>query len=136
MSVFADTSALYALLVGSETHHQGVAEAFRELLNRGRVLLTTNYVLVETTALLQHRFGLEAVRDLDTRIVPLLQTRWVSEALHRRAMENLVRTDRRRLSLVDCTSFAVMDTEGIREALAVDDDFIAQGYTVIPGKKP
>jgi len=132
MSVFVDTSALYALLVRTEEGHAEVSSAFGSLLDLGRRLLTSNYVLVETAALLQRRFGLAAVRDLDDRIVPLLTLRWIGEALHRHSWERLLRTDRRGLSLVDCSSFVIMDAEGIEEALVLDRDFKAEGYKVIP----
>ena len=132
MSAFADTSALYALLVGSEAGHEQVAAAFEDLLASGRPLITTNYVLLETTALLQRRIGLAAVRDLSERIVPVLTLRWISEALHHRALTRLVRADRRGLSLVDCTSFETMEREGLREVLALDADFADMGFRLLP----
>ena len=133
MSVFVDTSALYALLVRTDEDHAEAARAFRRLLDRGRSLVSTSYVLLETTALLQHRIGLAAVRDLDARIVPLLRIYWIGEDLHRQAVERLLQSDRRHLSLVDWVSFTVMDGEGIREAFALDADFEAQGYRLVPG---
>jgi len=132
VSVFADTSALYALLVRTEEGHAEVAAAFARLLQGRRALVTSNYVLLETTALLQRRIGLAAVRDFDERIVPLLTPRWITEPLHRRAMDRLVRGDRRGVSLVDCTSFEIMDAEAIGEAFALDSDFAAAGYRTIP----
>ncbi len=132
MSVFADTSALYALLVRTELGHAEVAAAFEGLLESGRVLVTSNYVLVETTALLQRRIGLAAVRDLNERILPVLSIQWVSESLHRRAVDRLVRSDRRGLSLVDCASFEVMEREGLREVLALDSDFADAGFRLLP----
>jgi len=132
LSVFVDTSALYALLVRSETEHSRVAEAFNDLLQRGRLLVTSNYVLLETSVLLQHRFGLPAVRDLEKRIAPLLRVIWIGEGLHRRALDRLFAIDRRDVSLVDCVSFVTMDAEGIEEVLALDQDFQAQGFRVLP----
>jgi predicted nucleic acid-binding protein len=132
VSVFADTSALYALLVRTELGHAEVAAAFEGLLESGRVLVTSNYVLVETTALLQRRIGLAAVRDLNERILPVLSIQWVSESLHRRAVDRLVRSDRRGLSLVDCASFEVMEREGLREVLALDSDFADAGFRLLP----
>lgn len=123
------------MLVGTEEEHTEVVAAFEKLLAAGRALVTTNYVVLETAALLQHRFGLEPVRDLDERIVPLVTIRWVSEALHLRAMKRLLREDRRDLSLVDCVSFEIMEAEGIRDALALDEDFEREGFRLIPGKK-
>jgi predicted nucleic acid-binding protein len=94
--------------------------------------VTSNYVLLETAALLQRRIGLPAVRDLDERIAPLLTVRWITEPLHRRAMDRLIRADRRGVSLVDCTSFEVMEAEGIAEAFALDRDFAAAGFRLVP----
>ncbi len=132
MTVFADTSALYALLVSSEEGHAAVAGAFVRIVERGNQLVTTNYVILETVALLQRRIGLAAVRDLEEHIVPLCSLRWVTEPLHRRAVDRLVRADRRGLSLVDCTSFEVMEQESIHEAFALDGDFAAEGFRLIP----
>lgn len=133
MSVFVDTSALYAFLVGTESAHPPVGRALTEFVEAGRTLRTTSYVLVETTALLQHRIGLPAVRDLQARIVPLLSVRWVDRGLHERAVRRLFMEDRRRLSLVDCSSFEVMGSEGIREVLALDRRFAEAGFEVLPG---
>ena len=72
MSAFADTSGLYALLVGSEDGHAGLVRAFQNILTRDRPLWTTSYVLIETIALLQNRVGLEPVRDFDEHVFPLL----------------------------------------------------------------
>jgi predicted nucleic acid-binding protein len=132
MSVFLDTSALYALLVQTEDDHTTVADTFRDLADSGRRLVTSNYVLLETTALLQHRFGLDAVRDLEANIVPLLDVLWISESLHQQALQRLVRTDRRSVSLVDCSSFHLMEVEGIREALSLDQDFSREGFGLLP----
>ena len=132
MSVFVDTSALYALLVNSEEDHPQVAEAFFAVLLQGRGLVTSNYVVAEASELFQHRFGLTAVRDLEERILPLLRVHWITEALHRRAVERLFLTDRPEASLVDCSSFVLMESEGIRDALTLDRGFADQGFGIIP----
>ncbi len=133
MSVFVDTSALYALLVRTEEGHAEVSAAFEDLLENGRPLVTTNYVLLESVALLQYRLGLAPVHDLERSLVPLMTRRWIDESLHRRALERLLRTDRKKLSLVDCTSLVLMEDEGIGEALALDRSFASEGFGLIPG---
>ena len=132
MIAFVDTSALYALLVGTEAAHETVHRTFGQLAASSGKLVTTSYVLVETTALLQHRIGLAAVRDLDQHVVPLLTIRWVDANLHRKGMKRLTRADRRRLSLVDCVSFETMEREAIGTALAVDEHFRDAGFRVVP----
>jgi predicted nucleic acid-binding protein len=52
MSVFADTSALYASIVRTEGRHRESLNVFQKLIESGRSLKTTSYVLLETTALL------------------------------------------------------------------------------------
>lgn len=132
MSLFVDTSALYAILVGTERDHAVVTSAFKRSLDRGQALHTTNYVLVETAALLQHRIGLAPVRDLDERFVPLLTVTWIDADLHRRATERLMRVDRRRISLVDAASFVVMERDGINDVLGLDSDFSTEGFRLVP----
>ncbi len=132
MSVFADTSGLYALLVRTEERHTEVLRAFRNFLDTGRPLRTTSYIIVETVALLQHRFGLSAVRDFTEHIAPVLSIEWVAEALHQRGVELLLRQDRRRLSLVDCVSLEFMRSHGLRDALALDPHFAEAGHRLLP----
>jgi predicted nucleic acid-binding protein len=62
----------------------------------------------------------------------LLSVTWVAEALHRRGVQRMLRENRRRLSLVDCVSFEFMRERGLREALALDSDFVEAGFRVLP----
>ena len=134
MSVFVDTSALYALLVETEEGHRAVVRSFEQLLRKGRSLFTTNYVMVESAALLQHRFGLAPVRDLVDRLLPVVTVRWVTKTLHRRGFARLVARDRQQLSLVDCVSFEFMEEEGMQQVLALDRDFEDEGFHTLPSK--
>ncbi len=131
MSAFLDTSALYALLVRTEERHDDVVRAFRKLLEERRPLWTTSYVLVETVALLQHRIGLAPVRDFVEHIYPVLAVEWVSEPLHRKGSERLLREDRRRLSLVDCVSLEFIRSQGLRDVLALDAQFAQAGCRLL-----
>ena len=83
MTVFLDTSGLYAVFDRDDAHHPGAKIAWVEWLREGAVLVTNNYVLLETAALLQHRLGVAAVRALHEEVAPLLQVHWVSEERHR-----------------------------------------------------
>jgi len=135
VSVYADTSALYALLVRSEQGHATVRAAFSDLLDDDRPIWTTSFVLVETMALLQHRIGLEAAHDFDEDILPVLRLRWVDEDLYRRGIDRLWREDRRSLSLVDCVGFEFMKAEGITTAFAIDPHFTRAGFDLLPASR-
>ena len=132
MMVFVDSSALYAIANREEEPHSRAAEAWRRLLADQAVLLTTNYVLLETSALVQRRLGMEALRDFETSVVPLLHVEWVDEERHRFGAQAVLSANRKKLSLVDCVSFQVMRETGIRTAFCFDEHFREQGFDVIP----
>lgn len=132
MTVYVDTSALYAYLVGDDPEHAAAGSAFEDLRTRDRRLHTTSYVLVETVALLQARIGLAAVRSLHEDLCPLLDVTFVDHDLHEAAATALLASGRRRVSLVDWVSFTVMRRLGMTEAFAFDDDFADHGFTLVP----
>ena len=128
MSVFVDTSALLAVLHAGDDNHPRAARAFGGLLESNEELVTTSYVLVETTALLQHRFGLAAVRGFQDDVAPVLGVVWVDAELHAEGTAALVTAGRRELSLVDCVSFACMRRQGMTRAFHFDRHFREQGF--------
>src|SRR3954447_22090233 len=106
--IFVDTSAFYAVLDRDDANHAVARTTWERLVRSSDVLLTHNYVLVETTALVQNRLGMGALRAFQERIVPILHVHWVTESDHGTAIEVAVAANRRQLSLVDCTSFLTM----------------------------
>lgn len=132
MSVFVDSSGLYALIdAGSNEHGEAVAE-WRRLRDDATRLRTHSYVVLETVALLQRRLGMGAVADLHRNILPVLSLRFVDRDLHQTAMTALIAAERRSVSLVDWTSFEVMRGEHLTEVFAFDDDFAEQGFVLRP----
>ena len=132
MSLFVDTSALLAFLDADQPRHADVIDAWERAIAEDRHLFTSNYVLVESFALVQRRLGLDALRALADILVPLLRPLWIDEDLHAAAVAALFAASRRKLSLVDCTSFELMRRHGLSEALALDDDFARQGFGLLP----
>lgn len=132
-AVFVDTSAFLALLDADDENHAMAKKGLEGLLQTDSHLVTSNYVLVETFALLQNRLGMESVRVFQEDIVPLLEIKWVDAATHAVATGVLLSAGRRKLSLVDCSSFEVMRRSGIRRALTHDGHFREQGFESLPG---
>lgn len=132
MIVFVDTSALYALLDADDQRHQAAGQTWIALLNEGADLVCNNYVVVETTALVQSRLGMEAARVFQEDVLPVIHIEWVDEATHHAGVTTLLTVGRRQLSLVDCVSFDLMRRFGIRHAFAFDEHFVEQGFQVIP----
>ncbi len=130
--VFIDTSALYAVLDADDLNHVQAKNTWRRLLESREKLLTTNYVLIETFALVQRRLGMKAVRTLDKDVLPVIDVFWVGESVHKSSVSNLLKTGHRRLSLVDHISFTVMRSMEISTAFTFDSHFVEQGFHSIP----
>jgi predicted nucleic acid-binding protein len=107
--------------------------AAKALLERhGRSpLLTSTDVRGETWTFLRRRYGHRvAVRFLDLLAAATnARVALVDETVQDDAMRWLRRHDERPYSFVDATSFALMRSLGIGEALAFDGDFAAAGFT-------
>ena len=129
MTVFVDTSALLATLDADDMNHASASDVLRRYVDAP--LVTHNYVVLETTALLQRRFGLAAVRLLSERLLPALTVVWIDADRHERAMTSLLTRRRRSVSLVDWASFDLMRERGIQDAFAYDDDFSREGFTLV-----
>lgn len=132
MTVFVDTSAFYAILDRDDSNHGAAREAWERLLRGAAALLTSNYVLLETSALVQHRLGVAALRAFHQDAAPILRVEWITESQHRAGVEALLTAGRKRLSLVDCVSFQLMRENGVREAFCFDKHFREQGFATIP----
>ncbi len=128
MTVFVDTSALFAVLDAGDACHMKAAQAWRKLVTDAIPLLTSCYVLVETHALVQHRLGMAAVRALSANLLPLIEVHWIAEDLHARAVSSLLLLDRKRVSLVDVSSFEIMRQRGISRCFSYDRHFDQQGF--------
>jgi uncharacterized protein len=132
MSLFVDTSAFYALLDADDANHGKSASAWRKMMASDQSVATTNYVLVETFALIQSRLGLKAVREFQQDVVPVLDVEFVTLETHRLGISALLAASRRGLSLVDCVSFEVMRELGMKSVFAFDGHFQEYGFTTIP----
>jgi predicted nucleic acid-binding protein len=132
MKIMVDTSALYALMDRDDQNHESAKQAWSEIIKSEHTLISSNYILVETFALLQSWLGLKAVRGFHEDLMPLIHVEFVSSTLHRLGIAALLAVSKRRLSLVDCVSFEVMRASGIKTAFAFDAHFAEQGFDLIP----
>lgn len=114
-----------------DAFHIKARTLFNALLTNGAELITTNYVVVETIAVLQSRYGMEPVYDFLDGIMPTLQVVWISQSDHQAAEQLLRAVNRRRVSLVDCVSFVIMNKHGINQVFAWDRDFEDFGFTIL-----
>lgn len=130
--IYVDTSAFYSLLVRDDSDHTRAKETLEDLRGEDAILVTSSYVAHETIALLQHRWGIGAVRDWERSIEPALDIVWVDADIHGRAMGALLAAADRGVSLTDWASFEIIRRERIDRAFAFDRDFENRGFEVIP----
>ena len=132
MNAFVDTSALYALMLPEDRHHQAAQACFEQLRLAEASLISTNYILLECTSLIQRRQGFEAAQAFLIQAAKLLDIVWIEHTHHEHAVMLWSKSGRRALSLVDCVSFWVMRDRGLRHAVAFDAHFEEAGFEVLP----
>lgn len=122
-AIFIDTSAFVALLDAGDQQHEAAVTVWQNLIEEGNVLICNNYVLLETYALVQRRFGLLVLRTFQEEAYPLLEVEWLGPDRHESALSAVLAANRRDLSLVDCASMETMRRLGIRTIFAFDPHF-------------
>ena len=126
--IFVDTSFWIALRLPRDDRHRDAVEMLRRFGDQA--LVTSNHVRGETWTFLRHRaWHSAAVSFVDALArTGRLSVVFVSEELEEQSLRWLRRHDEREYSFVDATSFALMRSLRIKQALAFDGDFEAAGF--------
>jgi uncharacterized protein len=126
--IFVDTSFWLALRVPRDAHHAEAATLIRELADAP--LVTSNQVRGESWTILRRRaWHAAAVKFLDVlERTERVRVERISRELEESALQWLRQHDEREYSFVDATSFALMRSMRITDALAFDGDFEAAGF--------
>jgi predicted nucleic acid-binding protein len=131
-SLFVDTSGWANLYISTENYHSQAAEIFQKARQQKQTIMTTNYVLNELVALLYSPLG--TPRPHLFRIVDAIKTASFVQLIHvtpeidQLAWELCKARPDKPWSLVDCTSFIVMQHLGIQSALTTDRHFEQAGF--------
>lgn len=132
MTVFVDTSALFALLDEDDHYHQRAANWLSTAGRDANTLLATHsYVVVEAAALVHRRLGGDAVRVLLDAYIPAVSVLFVDQPLHRAAVAAYLAGLRRGSSFVDRVSMEFMREQRINEVFTFDADFADEGFTLV-----
>jgi predicted nucleic acid-binding protein len=133
MTTFVDTSAFFAVLSGDDADNERATRWLDEVAaSRDEDLVTHDYVVTESIALIHRRLGAGLARTFIEHVLPVCEVRFVDADLHERATVAYLASLRRRSSFVDKTSFELMRLEGIRRAFSFDVDFADEGFEVVP----
>lgn len=129
--VYLDTSSFLAVMDADDKFHEEASGIWKSLVESGTQLVCSNYVVVETSALLQRRLGVEALRSFYTNVWSGLTVIWIDNDAHLAGAEAVLAARRRSLSLVDCISFIVARRAGIEKVFAFDPHFKEYGFEML-----
>jgi uncharacterized protein len=93
-------------------------------------LVTTNWVLAEAYTGLVDRISRKAIARLREIVEESSRIRviWVDRVIEELAWQKFLQYDDKDISMVDCTSFVVMEQWGISTAFTFDRHFLQVGF--------
>lgn len=130
--LFVDTSGWGNLVDRSQPFHSLAATLYRLARQQNHKIITTNYIMAELVALLTSPLRLTRPQVI-TFVESLRQSPYI-EILHidaetdTKAWQLLSSREDKNWSLVDCSSFVVMQQRNITEALTNDYHFEQAGF--------
>ena len=127
-AIFVDTGAFYALADSGDRNH-GTASSIFEARGMAGDLVTSDYVFVESWCLIRARLGRDAaMRYWDAMQSDVVKTYGVTSTDLASARTIAKAWPDQDFSLIDCTSFALMERLRLDEALAFDSHFRVYRY--------
>ena len=128
--VFVDTSAFLAIENHRDAHHDAGLALRKRVVEAGGLLITSDYVLDESSTILRHRAGHGIAVDFGeaVRISRSVRIEYVTLEVIEQGWTIFKRFADTDFSFTDCTSFALMRKLGLREALAFDGHFAQVGF--------
>ncbi len=130
--VFIDTSGWASLFIPTETYHPKAAACFQRSQQRQQSWITTNYVVAELVALLGSRQ--RAPRTTLFQYIDSIKLASYVELVHLDAIADSAAWElcksrpNKAWSLVDCSSFVIMQQMEIQAALTTDHHFEQAGF--------
>ena len=135
--VFVDTGAWIAMAVVRDQFHKEAASCYRKLSGEKLLLVTSNYVLVETYTRIRYDDGHAKSVKFHSLIQEAvkagrLKLEWVTPTIHQEAWDIFEDYADQVFSFVDCTSFVIARHAGIKEVFAFDQHFNTMGFMLRP----
>jgi uncharacterized protein len=130
--MFIDTAGWASLFIANEPYHLQAAQYLQTARQQQQTLLTSNYIITELVALLHS--PLRRPRPQIVEIVDTIKTTPYVKIIHIDIEMDLAawKLCKSRLdktwSLVDCTSFILMQQSNLRDALTSDHHFEQAGF--------
>ncbi len=132
--VFLDTSGVFAAAQSPSSAHKPARDALDQLLRSATRLATSDLVVGELHGLTLGRHGPAIALTTTRRIIesPRVEIIATGPSWLEAGLEFLSTRPGRRISLADAVSMLLMRARGIDTAFTLDDDFRAEGFTLLP----
>lgn len=130
MSVFLDTSALYALADAKDAHHAEARRIVERLKAEGAGLCVHEWIVLESVWLVQKRLGREAAVRLGLFFQnnPILKIHFLDASFLEEVFSRY--ENRHALGMVDAASLLLMERLGLSRAFSFDRGFAAAGFSL------
>ena len=131
--LFADTSGWACLFDATQPNHLKATQLFTQTRQQQTTFVTTNYIIAELVALFHSPLRLprpqifQIVDSLKT--APYLEIIYIDMATDTAAWKLCKSRLNKAWSLVDCTSFVIMQRLNIQASLTTDRHFEQAGFT-------
>ena len=136
--LFVDTTFWVARFNRRDKHHREAAALFHEL-SEGKWgnfrLVTSDYVFDETVTAVLARTRNHAIAERVGRAVrdsEAVRLAYIGPAGFEAAWVLFTERADKEWSFTDCTSFVLMEREGLRKALSFDENFKQAGLATLP----
>lgn len=129
--ILLDTSAIIAIADEHDEFHERAIRMADRLKSEAASLLIHSYAILEASAVMQRKVGIQQALDFLIEIGDSATIHWVTQEDHERAVYRLGQRNRRNLSLVDCMSFVLMEQYDSTTAFSYDSDFEAEGFKLV-----
>ncbi len=130
--IFVDTSGWGNLVDTLQQFHAGTKAIYLSAKQNGSRLVTTNYVIAELVALLSSPLRIPRMKSVkfieSIKSSALVDIVHIDEDLDAKSWEFLKNRADKNWSLVDCSSFVLMQENKIVEALTTDHHFEQAGF--------
>jgi uncharacterized protein len=130
--IFVDTSGWGNLIDVSQPYHGLAADIYRNTKQRSQQFITSNYVLAELVALLESPLRIPRVKTIaflkSLKASPTVEILHVDPDIDAEAWTLLEARPDKAWSLVDCSSFSIMQQQNITQALTNDHHFEQAGF--------
>ena len=131
-ALFVDTSGWANYLIKTEPFYPETSQLFNQCFKNKTELVTSNYVLAELIALLHSPLRVskkQQIKIMDAiKMASWVNVIHIDQATEQRVYQFWKSRSDKNWSLVDCSSFVLMQDEGITQAITSDHHFEQAGF--------